>query len=227
MNAAFPETAVHRMIIQQALAARRTQSDNHRNPFTHTEPDMIKRLPHRACPALVLILLCIVVACGKKESRSTEDAPVVAKEPLTEMKVLDQRIGTWKAVLSAKPAVWTPDGLELSGDEKIESILKGRFIQGKTVNSDKSEATWLATYDENQKAYRFWFFNSFGAATQSAGQWDEKTKTITWSDTNEMGVTSVAHWRFVDADTLDWDLLAKDKDGKVYLDMKGKVTRQK
>ena len=150
-----------------------------------------------------------------------------AQAPPPEMKILDQRVGTWDNVVTAKAAIWTPDGFEAKGVEKIESTLAGRFIEGKTINTDKYEATWLATYDVNKKAFRSWFFNSFGNSGESTGQWDEKTKTITWTDTDAMGVTNVMHWRFTNADTLDWDVLAKDKNGKVYLDMKGKLTRKK
>lgn len=155
------------------------------------------------------------------------ESPAIAQDVPPEMKVLNMRIGTWNAVCSGKSAVWTPDGLELKGVEKIESTLKGRFIQGKTVNSDKSEAAWMATYDIDSKTYRFWFFNSFGSHSQSKGQWGERTRTMTWTGTNAERITTTAHWRFIDADTHESDALAKDRAGKIYLNMTGKLTRQK
>ena len=152
---------------------------------------------------------------------------IYAQDVPPEMKVLEKRLGNWEGTMSAKPAVFTPDGGKLKGDEKVELVLKGRFIQGKTVNDDQTEATWLATYDVNMKAYRFWFYNSRGHTDESTGQWNEKSKTMTWMRTNPEGITSIAHWRFVDANTLEWDMIAKDKDGKVYLDLTGKMTRKK
>lgn len=180
-----------------------------------------------ACLALFLFLLSSVLACSKSSTPVSKDAPVENPPPLAEMKVLEQRIGTWDTRMSAKPAVWTPDGLELTGVEKIELILKGRYIEGKAVNSDGSEAAWMATYDANQKKYRSWFFNSHGAASTSIGQYDDQSGTMTWTDTNADGVTMTARWRFIDADTLEWDAVARDAAGKVHFDAVGKLSRKK
>jgi hypothetical protein len=152
-----------------------------------------------------------------------------AQDNAPEMKILAMRIGAWDTALKAKPALWTPEGADSRGAEKIELILKGRFIQGRAVSqTDKSEVTWLATYDVQMRTFRLWLFDSSGNNTEFKGQWDERTKTLAWSaPKNQEGVTSTSRWRFVDANTLEWDALAKHSNGKVVLDMKGKFTRQK
>ena len=86
-----------------------------------------------------------------------------------EMKVLEKRIGTWKTVTHIKPAAWTPDGGESKGDEKIELVLGGRFIQGKVrTQPGDVEALWLATYDPAKR--RITSGTSARRATSSTGK---------------------------------------------------------
>jgi hypothetical protein len=145
-----------------------------------------------------------------------------------EMKVLEKRLGTWKTSTRIKPAVWTPDAIESTGEEKIELTLKGRFIQGRVrTQPGDIEATWLGTYDTAKKAYRVWYFNSQGNSVEAVGKWDGKANHMIWTSEPQPGITEVSHWRFLDDNTFEWDLIAKDREGKVYLDMKGKLTRKK
>lgn len=145
-----------------------------------------------------------------------------------EMKVLEKRVGVWLTTQRAKPAEWTPDGFESKGEEKIELVMHGRFIQGKVrTQPGNVEALWLATYDVNKKAYRVWYFSSQGDIVESGGKWDAESNTLTWRDNPQPGITSYATWRFRGPDSFEWDLVAKDAAGKVYLDMGGKLTRKK
>src|SRR5437868_5368519 len=115
----------------------------------------------KACGAGVPTLL---VAAWLAASDSSSRADAQEKPPIPpEMKVLEKRIGTWKTVTHIKPAAWTPDGGESKGDEKIELVLGGRFIQGKVrTQPGDVEALWLATYDPAKKAYHVWYFSAQG-----------------------------------------------------------------
>ena len=84
----------------------------------------------------------------------------------------------------------------------------------------------LATWDATRKVYRFWYFDSEGLTSQATGKWDEKKQTLTWTSTFEGG-TATTVWKFVDDDTFTWDLVAKDRAGKVLMDMSGKSKRKK
>ena len=109
-----------------------------------------------------------------------------------------------------------------------QEFLHGRFIQSKIKSQPGNVlATWLATYDTQAKAYRTWYFSSQGALTESLGQWDARTRTLTWKSSPQPGITSTARWHFTDDDTVEWDLLARDGSGKRFLDMHGKLVRQK
>lgn len=148
--------------------------------------------------------------------------------PPPEMKIMAKRVGTWKTVSRIKPAEWTPEGGKTEGEEKIELVLGGRFIQGRArTQPGDVEAIWHGTFDPGRKVYRVWYFDSLGNIVDSTGTWDPKSNTLTWRETPQPGITSNFHWRFIDDDTFEWDVLARDAAGKVYLDMAGKLTRKK
>ena len=86
----------------------------------------------------------------------------------------------------------------------------------------------LMTYDPQQKEYRQWYYAKDTPVAQVyRGQWDEETQTFTFRGTLADGVRSTSQQRFVDKDTFKWSLVAKDRAGKVVLDMEGKCVRKK
>jgi uncharacterized protein DUF1579 len=173
--------------------------------------------------AVVGAFLFVAVWLASQVARAGgKEKPVIPPE----MKVLEKRIGSWKTVTRVKAADWTPEAGESKGEEKIELALQGRFIQGRVrTQAGNVEAIWLATYDAGAKAYRVWYFNSEGHIVDAGGKWDARTNTMTWMNVPQPGITSVSRWRFTGDDTFEWDLIAKDRSGKVYLDMEGKLTR--
>jgi hypothetical protein len=61
---------------------------------------------------------------------------------------------------------------------------------------------------------------------QWSGQWDEATKTLSFTGDAGNGVTSKGTTHFIDKDHYEFRLIAKDSDGKVYQDMKTMLTRR-
>jgi hypothetical protein len=173
-----------------------------------------------SCLKLVSVLLAVwLMAPGQRSA--------VAQEKDLPLKVLEKRVGAWTTVSRGKVAEWTPEGFENKGDEKIELIMNGRFLQGKVrTQPGDVEALWLATFDPGKKAYRLWYFSSQGDIVETTGQWDPKAKVMTWTNEPQPGITAISHWRFLTDDNFEWDLVAKDRSGKVYLDMAGKLTRK-
>src|SRR6266852_3591366 len=85
----------------------------------------------------------------------------------------------------------------------------------------------MLTYDPAKKAYRGWWFGSGGECSEANGQWDEDTKTMTWKAGWDNGATMTTRVQFLDRDSYKWALIAKNKDGKVLLDMQGTLARRK
>ena len=60
-----------------------------------------------------------------------------------------------------------------------------------------------------------------------AEKWDEATATLTVTTDLGRGITSKAAFHVIDVDHREYDVIAKDSDGEVYLDIHGTVTRRK
>jgi hypothetical protein len=122
-----------------------------------------------------LVVLAIWLVAGKHCAGAAAQDKAVPPE----MKILEKRLGAWTTVARGKAAEWTPQGFESKGDEKIELVMHGRFIQGKVrTQPGDVEATWLATYDTGKKVYRIWYFSSEGDIFDATGKWDPKPKQL-------------------------------------------------
>jgi Protein of unknown function (DUF1579) len=151
--------------------------------------------------------------------------PASAQELPAELKVLEQRLGVWNSETTIKAA--NAESVQLKGVDTVTRVLGGRFIQSQSkTDPGKGESTMLVTYDVLQKTYRFWYFDSLGVTVEGSGQWDARSKTLTWSSTLP-GIASTSRWRFIKEDAFEWDLVTKDAEGKVLLEMKGKMKRKK
>lgn len=143
-----------------------------------------------------------------------------------EMKVLGRFVGTWKVEQTRK----TADGREVKakGLTSSKMVLGGRFLEYIGItNPGEQEAYSLFTYDEAKKKYRSWFFDSKGSHSEWSGTWDEATKTLTRTANNlSRGNTGTAISKFLDDDTVEFSLILKHRDGKVFLEMDSKMTRQ-
>jgi hypothetical protein len=145
-----------------------------------------------------------------------------------ELKLLEPMVGTFDEVLTNKPAEWTPMGGRATSVTKKTWSLGGRFLRTDGA-WDKTEFISFLTYDPATMEFRTWYFDAGGAFPRGTlhGTWDEKTRTITWSGTDEFGNKTVGKTRIIDQDTHEWTVLTTDKAGKVLLDLVGRNTRRK
>jgi len=151
-----------------------------------------------------------------------QDATTTEQSP--ELKVLDRRLGNWRQTYNFFKAEWTPKQTQLTGTASCTRIL-GRFYEMKLKGPEGTlDHLILMTYDEQRKSYRRWDFNS-DSASESIGRWDADAKSMTWSHTRDDGLTSTVIDRHVDADTMEWSLVIKDRNGKVYLHLEGNSKR--
>lgn len=144
-----------------------------------------------------------------------------------ELKVLEKFVGTWDCEIVTKPAVWTPTERRDKAVEVNEMALDGWFLHGCSKTPDgKTLAILMNTYDPVRKKYHFWRFAGRGCE-ELDGQWDEATSTLTITTDHGNSVVTKAAFRVIDKDHREYDVTAKDGDGKVYLDIHGTVTRRK
>ena len=59
------------------------------------------------------------------------------------------------------------------------------------------------------------------------GKWDDKTRTMTWTSTDEDGNKSVGKTKIIDNNTHEWTVVTTSSNGKLMLDLYAKNTRRK
>jgi hypothetical protein len=141
-----------------------------------------------------------------------------------ELNVLNRLVGTWDWKVTAKPSEWTKAEVTTTGTLTREWVLQGRFIQelGGTVDQP-SMCYW--GYDPQKQTYRMWHFGIEGQS-EHEGVWNAESKTMTWNADLGNGITAVGTSVFIDQDSDEWKMLAKDNKGKVYLNLEGKNKRK-
>jgi uncharacterized protein (TIGR03067 family) len=159
--------------------------------------------------------------------------PVAAPAPpnvpfaLTAEQVLPHMVGTWTAEFTQRPDPAKPATTH-TGPVIVESVAGGRCIRIRTkMNSggpDDLQFLWL---DANKSEFGGLYFDVAGAVlVKGGGRYDAATRTLTianWFQENNFGVKNV---RFIDADTITWDVVGRDKSGKTTFDVGGKMKRQ-
>jgi hypothetical protein len=151
-------------------------------------------------------------------------------KPAPELRVLEDMIGAWDEVMSNKPTEWLPKAERSEAVTKKNWSLGGKFIRMEGVwKPAKTEFLSLVSYDPATKEYRTWYFDSAGGQPRGSvrGTWDDKTRTMTWTGTDEAGNKTVGKSRIVDRDTHEWTFVTTDPQGKVVLDISAKNTRRK
>lgn len=154
-----------------------------------------------------------------------EARKATATQQSPESKVLDRELGNWLHTYTYLKGEWTPSQTQGTITGSCERILGGRFVQGKFEASDGQTILQLDTYDAQRKCYRRWLFQSNGQTSGHIGKWNPDTKTMTWTHSMDGDLTCTQVDRYVDADTLEFSVVIKDPDGKVYYHVKGKSVR--
>jgi Protein of unknown function (DUF1579) len=175
------------------------------------------RLPYLQMPLVVVAVLAAASA--------TRSADPPAATP--EQKVLDKWLGSWRTSYKLPKAEWTPEEKKGTAELTDSRVVGGQFVQEKGEHSDKTSSILMLTYDAEKKCYRSWWFSSTGQTAEATGKWDADTKTMTWSSVGEPAFTTTTHHRFVDDDTVEWDVVIKEGTAKVLFRMEGKSVRVK
>jgi hypothetical protein len=172
------------------------------------------------------LAIVVLIASRLPEAVRAEDrAP-----PPAELKLLDQMVGTWDEVVTNTATEWTPKAGRSTSVTKKRWSLGSRLIRMEGIwKPDKTEFISFLTYDAATKEYRNWYFDSGGSIPRGImrGAWDPKTRTMTWTGTDEFGNKSVGKTKIVDKNTHEWTVVVTDPNGKVMLNLRAKNTRRK
>jgi hypothetical protein len=163
-------------------------------------------------------LLTAALLGGAARARAAEGPTLTAED-----KVLNRFLGTWRSTYKVPKGEANPEERRGTAELTFTRVLGGKFLQERRQLSDKNTNMTMYTYDTERKTYGAWWFSSTGQAAFSTGKWDEETRTMTWTS-GEEAVRTTSHYRFVTDDSVEWDVVIKEKD-RVVFRMEGKNTR--
>jgi hypothetical protein len=165
-------------------------------------------------------VLALVVALGAQLGLAGE-----SQEQSPGAKVLGRWVGPWRLVGVLKPAGWTPQESRVVETKACRWVLGGAFLEESGRSEEpKREYRLLSCYDQKDRVYRSWHFTSEGGATEWTGTWDAKTASMTWTSDLGMDVEAKMVARFHGPDRYTITCTAKDKAGKLLLDVTAENT---
>ncbi len=173
-----------------------------------------------------VILTSMVIGASLISVAKAQDT---ALKKSSELQVLDRYVGSWEETVISKPALWTPERTTTTITSTRKWILNGQMIENKGAwLPGKNEFLHLMTYDPQRKEYRQWYYDKDNLVPQVyRGKWDEATQTFTFTGPFADGIQATGQQKWLNKDTFTWTLEAKDRTGKVVLDMEAKCVRKK
>ena len=99
---------------------------------------------------------------------------------------------------------------------------KQQFIIGTNTNDD---GIWIATYDPNQRKYRYAFVSPY-FTSNFYGDWDDTKQTMTFQGKHDDGNTMTGMERIIDKDHRE-SVLKVMTDGRLVFELRHKSTRRK
>jgi hypothetical protein len=179
--------------------------------------------------AFLTIATIASLSVGQAQAQQEGSGP---SPEVPELAALSGLIGQWDCKLEVKPLEGATKGGVREGNAKGEWIHNGRFLR-QTWNMEAAGAvpsmsgSAIMTYEPVKKTYRSWHFVSDGSTREGTGTFDEKTKTMTWTERDSNGFRLVTKSSFPEPGIENWSITVTDVDGKVVDDLKGKNTRRK
>jgi uncharacterized protein (TIGR03067 family) len=154
-----------------------------------------------------------------------KELPHVPLLPETPDQVLPALAGAWKGEFTQK--IYGGKAAE----KKFNAVAMNDWIVGKKwlrqrVHMETGGFLSLVSFEPNTNSFRDWYFDASGLIFgPSAGRWDPATHTMTWTNSPENGMVLVTTWRFVDADTVTWNIVLRDKEGRNLFEMGSEMKR--
>ena len=145
--------------------------------------------------------------------------------PETPAQVLPTLAGTWKGeftqrIYGGKPVAKTYTAVAVN-----DWIAGSKWLRQRVHREDGGLLS-LVSFDPDSKSFQDWSFHSQGLIFgPSVGRWDPATHSMTWTNLPEAGILLLTTWHFVDGDTVTWELLIRDKEGRTLFEMSARMKR--
>ncbi len=157
-----------------------------------------------------------------------EHPPGAAKLPDTADEVLPALVGTWDVIMDLKVLNNQPANLTTKGQVVMDVVAK-RFLRRRLQGTGGQGVNQLNIlgFDPATKEFRDWQFDASGSAVPAytTGRWDQAKHAITWTFELANSPSTVTTLRFDDANTVATEVIARDRAGKIMVEMRGTMTR--
>jgi len=149
-------------------------------------------------------------------------------QQVTEIKVLNQWLGSWASDVVIKPSKWVPEQAHWKETSEVQWIVdRHMHMQLITNRNEKQENLALQRYNPKSKKYELWTFNP-DSSGYYVGNWNEKSKTMTWKYVDfGSGITGKIVDHFTGDGKWHQTVILKDKKGNILLDIEAERMRTK
>jgi len=146
----------------------------------------------------------------------------------SEVKVLNQWLGSWKSDVVIKSSKWVPERVQWTEKAEVQWIADRHMHMQLIVNgNDEQENLALQRYNQKSKNYEMWTFGPDNSGYY-VGSWDKESRTMTWRYVDfGVGITGKILDHFPNDGKWVQTVILKDKIGSVLLDIQVERTRTK
>ena len=146
--------------------------------------------------------------------------------------VLKNYEGNWETEFSIVPQSLAAEPTNFTGRVEGKWSVGGKFLEQTgtyllTENATPLVIKTMMSFDETQERYQYDYFTSSGDVTRSFGKWDEASKTMTSTMTEEGdGKVTTIVADFSQPGIEKWTIETKNAEGKSTAKIVGTNTRQ-
>ncbi len=155
------------------------------------------------------------------------EPPPAAKLPENAEDVLPAMIGAWRVVIEHKVIAGRPANLRTEGFADIAWAAGNSFLRMREqMAPDGVNFVQIFTFDQKSKDFRNLHFDASGVVMgPTMSRWDSRTHSLTGTSQPDAVGVFVKNTRFVDADTMEWEAIVRDKTSKTLFETLARLTR--
>jgi hypothetical protein len=143
------------------------------------------------------------------------------KLPETAEEALAAMVGNWRVEYVRKVVNGQQVNRPNLGVTVVDWVSGKRWLRQRTqIEQNGPNYLIICDFDPKSGDVREWYFDDQGGLDSGPARWDKTTHTLIGA-----GGTALKTTKFIDADTIEWDLTFRDKTGKVMYDARATMKR--
>lgn len=135
-------------------------------------------------------------------------------------------IGTWEATNTGKMSPFEDKKATTTWIFTTREVVDGWYLETRCKEGDRTISVSMTTSDAGLKNFKNWGFAGGNVVTMT-GQWDEKSRTLTLTGTDQFGNRAESVQKWLDDDSHEDSFVLKSQAGATLIDFTSKVKRVK